>query len=157
MPLPQLDDVPIRYNHVCYVTDDFDGSMATFAAMGVTGERVEASVVTFALCDVAPVVLDRFAAGDEGALSTVPTRIELLMPTSGGTIFSEHLDRHGPGLHHIGIAVADFDRYFDALVACGCEATLDLRGVFGDDSPMQVCFFDCSAVGFPAIEMFGRH
>jgi hypothetical protein len=154
--LPQLGDEPVRYNHSCYVTDDFDRSMATFSAMGIIGEKIEASVVTFALCDVGPVALDRVASGDNTGADVLPTRIEVLMPTSPGTIFSDHLDRHGPGLHHLGVFVPDFDRYFDALIDSGCAVTLDLRGVFGDDSPMKVCFFDCAAIGFPAIEMFGR-
>lgn len=44
-----------------------------------------------------PTFRTQFALGQVGA-----TSIELIQPMSGTTIHSEFLERHGPGLHHLG-------------------------------------------------------
>jgi methylmalonyl-CoA/ethylmalonyl-CoA epimerase len=38
-----------------------------------------------------------------------PLMIELIQPLSGDTIYVEHLDRKGEGLHHVGVFVPSFD------------------------------------------------
>ena len=35
--------------------------------------------------------------------------VELIQPLSGDSIYFEHLDRKGPGLHHVGVFVPSFD------------------------------------------------
>ena len=36
-------------------------------------------------------------------------QLELIQPLLGESIYQEHLDRHGQGLHHIGVFVASLD------------------------------------------------
>lgn len=43
------------------------------------------------------------------------TQLEVIAPVSGDSIYTEFLDRSGPGLHHICVAAADSDG-FDAAV-----------------------------------------
>jgi glyoxalase/bleomycin resistance protein/dioxygenase superfamily protein len=56
------------------------------------------------------------------------TAIELIRPPSTGPI-REHLDRHGPGVHHLGVAVptGDLDQAVRQLVAAGCAELLRTR------------------------------
>ena len=35
--------------------------------------------------------------------------VELIQPLSGESIYLEHLERKGPGLHHVGVFVPSFD------------------------------------------------
>jgi catechol 2,3-dioxygenase-like lactoylglutathione lyase family enzyme len=37
------------------------------------------------------------------------TNLELIAPHSGRSVYDEHLDRHGEGLHHTCLAYADLD------------------------------------------------
>ncbi|MFC7045969.1 VOC family protein [Halobacteriaceae archaeon GCM10025711] len=46
------------------------------------------------------------------------SRVELIEPVDGTESFlTEFLDRHGPGLHHVTLEVADIDAVVDALEA----------------------------------------
>lgn len=47
------------------------------------------------------------------------SRIELIEPIEEGTFLSDFLDRHGPGLHHVTLEVADLDAVADHLEATG--------------------------------------
>jgi catechol 2,3-dioxygenase-like lactoylglutathione lyase family enzyme len=42
-------------------------------------------------------------------------QLELIAPVSGKSIYSEFLDRSGPGLHHICVEVGDVDAFDSAL------------------------------------------
>jgi catechol 2,3-dioxygenase-like lactoylglutathione lyase family enzyme len=148
--IPQLGGLPVTYLHIGYLTDDVDRAMATWTALGATGlERIDTAVVSFAMGDL---------PGSDGS----GLKIELSMPTTDDGMFREHLERNGPGLDHMGIYVPDFNQYFDAFSAAGCVLTLDMRksaiGTTGDAAMhygLEACFMDCSAIGFPSIEMFG--
>ena len=37
-----------------------------------------------------------------------PTQYELIQPVSGPSLYSEFLERHGEGLHHLGFRIKDF-------------------------------------------------
>jgi catechol 2,3-dioxygenase-like lactoylglutathione lyase family enzyme len=43
------------------------------------------------------------------------TQLELVVPVSGESIYTEFLDRAGPGLHHVCIEAADADAFETAL------------------------------------------
>jgi FdrA protein len=49
---------------------------------------------------------------------------ELLEPDRDGTI-SQYLEEHGPGLHHIGVSVADLDAAVERLTAAGATTFYD--------------------------------
>jgi methylmalonyl-CoA/ethylmalonyl-CoA epimerase len=52
-----------------------------------------------------------FNAGD--------TKIELLVPTSEQSAIARHLEKHGPGLHHLAFLVDDLDAELERLTALG--------------------------------------
>lgn len=49
-------------------------------------------------------------------------RIELLEPTDPDSAVGRHLERRGPGLHHVCLAVEDLDAALDRAEAAGAEA-----------------------------------
>ncbi len=66
---------------------------------------------------------------EEASTSTVflpvagPTRIELVAPLRGGGPISRHLERRGPGLHHLCFRVTDVDAAMVHLEARGYRFT----------------------------------
>jgi methylmalonyl-CoA/ethylmalonyl-CoA epimerase len=55
------------------------------------------------------------------------TQLEMMQPLTGYSIYDEHLDKHGEGLHHIKLfysdcakAVADFTRRGYPVIQSGC-------------------------------------
>ena len=141
MQLPTLEGQPVTCSHVCYLTPDLDQTIATFAAVGAKGlERVEFSLGVYAFAEL--------PASPETDIAGSGIMVELIEPTVEGTLFSDHLARHGPGLHHIGLTVHEFDRALEGFVASGCVITLEHR-----TPDFSMCYLDCTAIGFPAIEM----
>jgi methylmalonyl-CoA/ethylmalonyl-CoA epimerase len=54
-----------------------------------------------------------------GFIDAGGTRIELLEPTSPGSPISKHLEKRGPGLHHLCIRVTDIREAMQQLEARG--------------------------------------
>jgi methylmalonyl-CoA/ethylmalonyl-CoA epimerase len=52
-----------------------------------------------------------FNAGD--------TKVELLVPISDQSTIARHLEKHGPGLHHLAFLVDDLDAELERLTALG--------------------------------------
>jgi hypothetical protein len=50
-----------------------------------------------------------------------PTQLELVEPVDGASVWSEFLESHGPGLHHVRITVPDFEEAVTALEAAGIK------------------------------------
>jgi catechol 2,3-dioxygenase-like lactoylglutathione lyase family enzyme len=48
-------------------------------------------------------------------------QLELIEPVSGPNLYIEHLDRHGPGLHHVAWIPDDFDKALAEAAAAGIE------------------------------------
>ncbi|MDT3439263.1 MULTISPECIES: VOC family protein [unclassified Pseudofrankia] len=166
MQLPkELGDIPVTFTHFCYLTRDLEHSTASLRALGVRDlERVDFGMGVYVIAELPN------GAGMAGEASPGALRIELLSPTSEGNIYSDHLARYGPGLHHIGILVPDFDQYLEAFTKAGCEIVFDMqrealvaaadsvdgasKDAFLENHPTyKMCYLDCSAVGFPTIEM----
>jgi catechol 2,3-dioxygenase-like lactoylglutathione lyase family enzyme len=72
------------------------------------------------------------------------TQLELIAPVTGASVYSEFLDRAGPGLHHICIEVDDVDK------AIG-EAEVVQRGVM--PGGMEFAYVSAEAAGVPYIEI----
>jgi hypothetical protein len=49
---------------------------------------------------------------------------ELIQPLDGDSIYAQHLAEHGPGVHHVGVAVASYDGTLAELVGRGHEVLL---------------------------------
>ena len=109
-------------DHIAIAVPSLTEALATWRdALGLahTGDDVvEEQGVTVAFLDVAP-----SGSASEGA-SHGP-RIELLEPLAADTAVGRHLERRGPGIHHIALRVADIDAAMVNLVAKGYRLTSD--------------------------------
>ena len=72
------------------------------------------------------------------------TQLELIAPATGDSVYSEFLDRAGPGLHHICVAVDDVTE-----AVSGAEVVQ--RGVM--PGGMEFAYVSAEAAGVPYIEM----
>ncbi len=74
------------------------------------------------------------------------TQLELIAPVKGESIYTEFLDRAGPGLHHICVEVDDVER---ALAERNAEVVQ--RGVM--PGGMEFAYVSAEAAGVPYIEI----
>ena len=74
------------------------------------------------------------------------TQLELIAPVKGESIYTEYLDRAGPGLHHICIEADDVER---ALAERNAEVVQ--RGVM--PGGMEFAYVSAPAAGVPYIEI----
>lgn len=72
------------------------------------------------------------------------TQLELIAPVTGESVYTEFLDRAGPGLHHICVEVDDVD------AAIGTAEVLQ-RGVM--PGGMEFAYVTAEAAGVPYIEI----
>jgi methylmalonyl-CoA/ethylmalonyl-CoA epimerase len=54
--------------------------------------------------------------------------VELIQPLSGESVYLEHLERKGPGLHHIGVFVPSFDEALKEATERGYTVLQSGRG-----------------------------
>jgi methylmalonyl-CoA/ethylmalonyl-CoA epimerase len=69
------------------------------------------------------------------------TQLELVQPLWGPSVFAEHLERHGPGLHHIGVVAQDFEAAVRAFEASGHRSLQSARG-FGAEGDGAFSYFE---------------
>lgn len=69
------------------------------------------------------------------------TQLEVIEPISGASLYTEFLDTHGPGMHHLGFLVDDFDRAAAGYAGNGYE--LVQSGVFG--AATRFAYYDTEA------------
>jgi Glyoxalase/Bleomycin resistance protein/Dioxygenase superfamily len=72
------------------------------------------------------------------------TQLELIAPVTGESVYTEFLDRAGPGLHHICVEVDEVDE------AVGAAEVLQ-RGVM--PGGMEFAYVTAEAAGVPYIEI----
>lgn len=72
-----------------------------------------------------------------------PAWIELIQPLEGPNIYSDFLESHGPGLHHVRFTVPDFDARVAALEAAGVE---NIASGTGAHIGSKWAYFDTSAL-----------
>jgi methylmalonyl-CoA epimerase len=96
-----------RIDHIGVATDDLEGALALYEeALGMPvahRETVESQGVEAVLLDVG-----------EG-------HVELLRPLGPDTPVGKHLDKRGPGLHHVAYAVSDIEDVLSRLSESGIE------------------------------------
>jgi catechol 2,3-dioxygenase-like lactoylglutathione lyase family enzyme len=76
------------------------------------------------------------------------TQLELIAPVSGESVYSEFLDRAGPGLHHICVEVDDVE---EAVGAASGNVEVVQRGVM--PGGMEFAYVAAEAAGVPYIEI----
>src|SRR5260370_20264947 len=54
-----------------------------------------------------------------GVIADYGPSLEIIAPLGGRSVFTEFLDAHGPGLHHLGYFVPSLDEERDRLTALG--------------------------------------
>ncbi|MVU81274.1 VOC family protein [Nocardia sp. ET3-3] len=77
------------------------------------------------------------------------TQLELIQPVAGRSIYTEFLERSGPGLHHICLEPEDFDRAVEDAAAQGISVVQ--RGDMGGQ--MRFAYLDGAAAGVPYVEL----
>lgn len=81
-------------------------------------------------------------------------QLELVQPLSGPSIFKDHLDAHGEGLHHVGIYVPDHPRAVGELEGQGFEPLQQARG-FGREGDGAFAYFACPSPLAAIVELIG--
>jgi len=89
------------------------------------------------------------------AFATVgKTQLEIIQPLDGENIFSDFLDDHGPGLHHIRLNTPEFEEGVAALIGAGIEKITSGTGVHHGS---KWAYFDTSKqLGGVLVEMRTR-
>ncbi|WP_067715871.1 VOC family protein [Nocardia yamanashiensis] len=77
------------------------------------------------------------------------TQLELIQPVCGASIYSEFLERGGPGLHHVCVEPEDFDAALKTAAAQGLEVLQ--QGDMGGQ--MRFAYLDGAAAGMPYLEL----
>jgi len=110
-------DVPVRVDHVGIAVESVADAEPVLRALGC--ERLSDEAVT----DDGSVPYER--ADDDARFRWTyyrlgdASRIELVAPVTDDTFLTDFLDRHGPGLHHVTLEVADVDAMVERLSAAG--------------------------------------
>jgi catechol 2,3-dioxygenase-like lactoylglutathione lyase family enzyme len=81
-------------------------------------------------------------------------QMELIQPLDGDSIFADHLKRHGPGLHHVGIYVPDQPRAVAELKAAGFRPLQGARG-FGAEGDGAFDYFETDHPLATIVEVIG--
>ncbi len=81
-------------------------------------------------------------------------QMELVQPLAGRSIFADHLDRHGEGLHHVGIYVPDQPRAVEELKAAGFRLLQAARG-FGARGDGAFAYFETDHPLCTIVEVIG--
>jgi catechol 2,3-dioxygenase-like lactoylglutathione lyase family enzyme len=77
-------------------------------------------------------------------------QLELIQPVSGRSLYVEHLERSGPGLHHVAWVPEDLDAAVAEASSRGLAITQE--GAFAGGA-MRFVYLDGSAGGAPHIEL----
>jgi hypothetical protein len=76
------------------------------------------------------------------ALSQIgPLGIELIEPLEGDSIYADHIEKHGYGLHHVGVVVDDMEAAIAQAEAAGLAVTQHGAG-YGLDGDGQFTYLD---------------
>ena len=70
-----------------------------------------------------------------------PTRIELIQPLSGDTVYADFIKEHGYGVHHFGLLTDDMGCATDLAEEAGYQVIMDGSG-FGLDGDGHYAYLD---------------
>ena len=76
-----------------------------------------------------------------GVVADYGPSVEIIAPLSGTSVFTEFLDAHGPGLHHLGYFVPSLADEHARLTASGW-AEIQYGGGHGMDGDGQIGFYE---------------
>lgn len=145
--IPQLDVEIPEITQIAFVVEDLDDGMDRFGGLlGVEPWEIYRFEP--------PRLTDRTYRGESHeysmalALTEVAgTMVELIEPLEGESIYTEHLDEHGEGLHHIAcFAFDDLEAVIDEFESAGMGVIQS--GTFGPenaDEGVEFYYFDTAA------------
>jgi methylmalonyl-CoA/ethylmalonyl-CoA epimerase len=84
-----------------------------------------------------------------------PTRIELIEPMEGDTVYADFVEAHGYGVHHFGVLVDDMEEALAEAEAAGLVMTMDGSG-FGRDGDGHYAYLDTEDTLGVTIELIER-
>jgi methylmalonyl-CoA/ethylmalonyl-CoA epimerase len=83
------------------------------------------------------------------------SRIELIQNLEGDTVYSEFIQRHGYGVHHLGIYVPDIQAALHEAREAGIEVTMEGAG-FGLDGDGHFAYLDTDSLFGTTYELIQR-
>jgi len=145
--VPQLDVAIPEVSQVAFVVEDLDDGMDRFGGLLGVGPW---EVYRFE----PPRLTDRTYRGEDhdysmalGLADLAGTMIELIEPLEGESIYTEHLESHGEGLHHVAcFAFDDVDAVIEEFEAAGMGVLQS--GTFGPadtNEGVEYFYFDTAA------------
>lgn len=84
-----------------------------------------------------------------------PTRIELIEPLEGESLYSEFIREHGYGVHHFGLLVENMEQALKEAREAGFEMTMDGSG-FGLDGDGHYAYLNTEKLFGVALELIER-
>lgn len=82
-------------------------------------------------------------------------RIELIEPLEGDTVYSEFVEKHGYGVHHVGVLTDNMQQAIERATQAGFEMTQDGAG-FGPDDDGHYAYLDTEDLIGTTIELIER-
>ena len=145
--VPQLEVEIPEITQIAFVVEDLEDGMDRFGGLlGVEPWEIYRFEP--------PKLTDRTYHGESHEYSmalalteVADTMVELIEPLEGESIYTEHLDEHGEGLHHVGcFAFDDVDSVIDEFESAGMGVIQS--GTFGPedtDAGVEFFYFDTAA------------
>lgn len=84
-----------------------------------------------------------------------PNRVELIEPLEGPSIYHDFVERHGYGVQHFGIVVADMSSALSDVRAAGIDVVMEGAG-FGLDGDGYFAYLDTEAAFGVTYELIER-
>jgi hypothetical protein len=82
-------------------------------------------------------------------------RIELIEPLEGDTVYKEFVEKHGYGVHHLGVLVENMEQALQEAQTAGLSMTQDGAG-FGPDDDGHYAYLDTEDLIGTTIELIER-
>jgi hypothetical protein len=82
-------------------------------------------------------------------------RIELIEPLEGDTVYREFVEKHGYGVHHLGVLTDNMQEAIAQAAQAGLAMTQDGAG-FGPDGDGHYAYLDTEPVLGTTIELIER-
>nr|WSZ98951.1 VOC family protein [Streptomyces sp. NBC_00857] len=133
--------------HVGIVVEDFDRAVADYANRW----GAEMELITDLEFPAAKLHGEEVGSSARyGFIKTGASEIELIQPLSGRSPYTEFLDLHGEGVHHLAYVVESIDQYLESLRATGEAAPVTFEASVAGQT--RFVYLDGLAHG-PAIEL----
>ncbi|BBX16475.1 lactoylglutathione lyase [Mycolicibacterium duvalii] len=143
------DQTPVQ---IAWVTNDLDATEAMLTALLGAKSWVRMPAVHFGpdTCTYRGAPADFVA--DISLSYAGDTQLEVIAPVSGDSIYTEFLDRSGPGLHHVCVEAADAEDLSAAVTAaCAAGASVVADGTMAGG--MRFAYVAAPGAGVPYLEL----